>query len=198
MWKSLVSSLVCAAGIFGMTTFASAAEKDAPRKSDAGPVLSHTMKDIDGKDFDLSQYKGKVLLITNVASQCGGTPQYKDLQALHDEFNKQGLVVVGFPCNQFGGQEPGSEKEIAEFCEKNYQVTFDMFAKIDVNGDKQAPLYKYLTSEEAFPKDAGKVKWNFEKFLIGRDGKVVARFRTGVKPSDPKVVEAIEAELAKK
>ena len=117
---------------------------------------------------------------------------------MHEKYGAEGLAVIGVPCNQFGEQEPGTEKEIVAFCEKNYKVTFDMLAKVDVNGDAQAPLFKYLTSEAAYPKDAGKVKWNFEKFLIGKDGKVAARFRTGVKPSDPAVVKAIEAELAKK
>jgi glutathione peroxidase len=147
---------------------------------------------------DLSQYKGKVLLVVNTASECGYTPQYAGLQALHDKYGKQGLAVLGFPCNQFGGQEPGTAAEIAKFCKANYGVTFGMFEKIDVNGKNQAPLYKYLTSQEASSKDPGPVKWNFEKFLIGRDGKVVARYRSKVEPDSGELTGAIQAELAKK
>jgi glutathione peroxidase len=193
MLKTWLVPMALAAGVFAMSMTGVADEA-----KDAGPVLGNTMKGIDGKDVDLSKYKGKVLLIVNVASYCGATPQYKDLQALQDQYGKDGLAVLGFPCNQFGAQEPGTEKEIVEFCEKTYKVKFDMFSKVDVNGDQQAPLFKYLTSEAAYAKDPGKVKWNFEKFLIGRDGKVVARFRTGVKPSSEEVVKAIQAELAKK
>ena len=180
------------AGVFAMGAVAAAEDK-----AEVGPVLDNTLKSIEGKDVDLSKYKGKVLLIVNVASKCGATPQYKELEALHEKYGKDGLAVLGVPCNQFGGQEPGSEKEIAEFCSKTYDVKFDLFSKVDVNGDQQAPLYKYLTSEAGFAKDAGPVKWNFEKFLVGKDGKVVARYRTGVKPSSPVVVNTIEAELKK-
>jgi glutathione peroxidase len=183
--------LVLAVAAFGSAT---AAEKKATKES---PVLSHTMESLDGEKVDLGQYEGKVLLIVNVASKCGATPQYEQLEALHEKYKDDGLVVLGFPCNQFGSQEPGSAKEIAEFCKETYGVKFPMFAKIDVNGDKAAPLYKHLTSKETVD-DAGPVKWNFEKFLVDRDGKVVARFRTPVKPDDPKVVSAIERELAKK
>lgn len=164
----------------------------------ADSVLGHTMKSLEGKDVDLSKYEGKVVLFVNVASACGATPQYKDLQALHEKYGKDGLAVVGVPCNQFGEQEPGSAKEIRDFCDKEYKVSFDLLAKVDVNGDKACPLYKYLTSEAAYPKDAGRVKWNFEKFLVSREGKVVARYRTGVNPSSKDVVQAIESELAKK
>jgi len=171
---------------------AQAADKPTPA------VLNFKMKSLAGKDVDLSQYNGKVVLMVNVASQCGATPQYKQLQELHDKYADKGLAVLGFPCNQFGSQEPGSAEEIATFCKDNYAVTFDMFAKIDVNGDNAAPLYKLLTSKETDPKFAGNIKWNFEKFLIGRDGQIVARFATGVKPDAPEVVKAIETELAKK
>ena len=181
--------------VMGTATL-SAAEKK-PSK-DASPVLKHTMKTLDGKQVDLSKYKGKVLLIVNVASQCGATPQYEPLQELYGKYKDDGLVVLGFPCNQFGSQEPGSADEIQEFCTSNYGVTFPMFAKIDVNDDNAADLYQYLTSKEAFPKDSGRVRWNFEKFLIGRDGKVVDRFRTPVQPDSKPVIQAIEKELAKK
>jgi len=133
--------------------------------------------------------------MVNVASKCGRTPQYKDLQALHEEYAERGLAILGFPCNQFGKQEPGTAEDIAAFCEENYGVTFDMFAKIDVNGDNAAPLYQYLTSDATGLEDTGKVKWNFEKFLLDREGNVIARFRSKVKPSSEPVVEAIEAAL---
>ncbi len=162
-------------------------------------ALNFTVKNIDGKEIDLAKtYQGKVVLIVNVASQCGATPQYAPLQDVYDIYKDEGLVVLGFPCNQFGQQEPGSAEEIKEFCTANYKVSFDMFAKIDVNGDNADPLYKYLTGAETNPQFAGKVMWNFEKFLIGRDGKIVARFKTGVSPDSDEVVNAIKAELAKK
>jgi glutathione peroxidase len=177
-------------GLMLATGSVAAAEKESK-------VLSQKMESLTGQEIDFAEYQGKVLLIVNVASQCGATPQYAPLQKLYDKYKEKGFVVLGFPCNQFGAQEPGTAKEIATFCEKNYGVTFPMFAKIDVNGERAAPLYKHLTSPEAVSDDAGPVKWNFEKFLVGRDGRVVARFRTAVRPDDPKVVEAIERELAK-
>ena len=167
------------------------------KKSEVPPVLKREMKSLTGKKVDFKKYDGKVLLIVNVASQCGATPQYKPLEALHEKYNEKGLAVLGFPCNQFGKQEPGDDEEVAAFCQKNYGVKFDMFSKIDVNGDKADELFKQLTSKDAFAKDAGPVKWNFEKFLVSKEGKVVARFRTGVQPDDAEVVKAIEAELAK-
>jgi glutathione peroxidase len=139
-----------------------------------------------------------VLLIVNVASECGYTPQYKGLEQLHEKYGEKGLVVMGFPCNQFGGQEPGSESDIKQFCESKYNVKFPMFSKIDVNGPKAAPLYQYLPSKDVPVKDQGPVKWNFEKFLVGRDGRVLARFRSGDKPTDAKMTQAIEAALGHK
>ncbi|MGE4001418.1 MAG: glutathione peroxidase [Planctomycetaceae bacterium] len=159
------------------------------------PLLHQEMTSLAGETVDLSKYQGKVLLIVNTASQCGATPQYADLQKLHEKYGDQGLVVLGFPCNQFGAQEPGTETEIATFCEENYGVTFDMFAKIDVNGDKAAPLYRSLTSPDSGLEDTGPVKWNFEKFLISKTGEPIARFRTKVEPDSPAVTQAIEAAL---
>ncbi|MBX3439843.1 MAG: glutathione peroxidase [Planctomycetaceae bacterium] len=153
------------------------------------------MNSLDGAPVDLSKYQGKVLLVVNTASQCGATPQYADLQKLHEKYKDQGLVVLGFPCNQFGAQEPGTASEIAQFCEANYGVTFDMFAKIDVNGDAAAPLFKHLTSKDNGLDDVGPVKWNFEKFLISKEGEPIARFRTRVAPNAPEVTEAIETAL---
>ena len=161
----------------------------------AGKVLKGEMKSLEGKEVDLSKYEGKVLLIVNVASKCGATPQYKQLQALHEQYQDKGFAVLGFPCNQFGKQEPGSAADIREFCTEKYNVTFPLFDKVDVNGEEAAPLYTKLKQYES---DPGDVKWNFEKFLISREGEVVGRFRTKTKPDAPQVLEAIEAELAKK
>ncbi len=187
--------VACCSALLVLAAASIAVEKVQKEES---PVLGHTMETLTGQKADLSKYKGKVLLIVNVASECGATPQYESLQTLYETHKDDGLVVLGFPCNQFGMQEPGTAAEISQFCKENYGVTFPMFAKVDVNGEDAAPLYQFLTSGKAVPSDAGPVKWNFEKFLIGRNGQVVARFRTPVKPDDPKVVTAIKSELAKK
>ena len=160
-------------------------------------MLQLRMKSIAGKDVDLAQYRGKVLLIVNVASACGYTPQYRGLQALYDKYAQNGFAVLGFPCNQFGHQEPGTSEQIATFCQQRYGVTFDMFEKVDVNGKNQCALYAYLTSKDTNAQHAGPIQWNFEKFLIARDGTVVARFRSNVAPESKTLVEAIEHELAK-
>ncbi len=156
--------------------------------------LAGTMKTIDGKDVDLGTYQGKVVLIVNVASRCGATPQYAGLQDLYEKYKDKGFVVLGFPANDFGAQEPGSDEQIKEFCSTKYAVTFPMFSKITVKGPEKAALYKVLT-ETADP--SGEVGWNFEKFLIGKDGKIAGRFKTRVSPDDPDLVSAIEAALAK-
>jgi len=165
-------------------------------------VLNFKMKKLDGTPGDLSKYQGKVVLMVNVASQCGLTPQYEQLEALHEKFSDKGLAVLGFPANEFGSQEPGSDTEIATFCKSKYDVKFDMFSKVVVkktdNGPDPCPLYTYLTSKETDPKFAGPISWNFEKFLIGRNGEIVARFPPKTKPDAPEVTKAIEAELAKK
>ena len=175
---------------------------NAKAADDAGaqgaPALGFQVTTLDGKDANLADYRGKVVLFVNVASKCGLTPQYKDLQALHEKYGAKGLCVVGFPCNQFGAQEPGSPDEIREFCTANYGVKFDLFGKIEVNGDSACDFYKHLTALETQPKGAGKIGWNFEKFLIGRNGEIVARFDPNVEPTSDEVVKAIEAELAKK
>jgi len=163
----------------------------------SGP-LSFTMKGIDGKPVDLAKYKGKVVMIVNVASKCGLTPQYKQLEALYEKYADKGFAIIGVPANNFGNQEPGTNEEIAEFCAKNYGVKFDLLAKVSVKGEDKCELYQFLTSKETNPKFAGEITWNFEKFLIGRDGQVVARFAPRVKPDDPQVIAAIEAELDKK
>ncbi len=158
-------------------------------------VHEFSVKDIKGKDVSLADYKGKVLMIVNVASRCGATPQYEALQNLNTKYGKKGLVVLGFPANNFGKQEPGSNKEILEFCTSTYQVSFPMFAKVSVKGDDKDPLFKHLTAAKNQDK-AGDISWNFEKFLVGKDGKLQRRFKTGVKPDDTSVVTAIEKALA--
>jgi glutathione peroxidase len=154
------------------------------------------VKDIDGKETSLKDYKGKVLLVVNVASKCGLTPQYKGLEALQQKYKDQGFTVLAFPCNQFGGQEPGSNKEIKEFCSSQYHVSFPLFDKVDVNGPNRHPLYVALAGKDsAFP---GDIKWNFGKFLVGRDGKILKRFEPKTAPESAEVKEAIEAALAAK
>ncbi|MBX7058330.1 MAG: glutathione peroxidase [Leptospirales bacterium] len=139
---------------------------------------------IDGSAHSLERYRGKAMLIVNVASQCGYTPQYSGLEELHRKFAEKGLVVMGFPCNQFGQQEPGEEREIQEFCTLNYGVEFPMFAKVDVNGEGAHPLYRFLKSERAGLLGTEAIKWNFTKFLVGRDGQVIARYAPQVKPEE--------------
>jgi glutathione peroxidase len=158
-------------------------------------MLHGKMASLAGREVDLTQYHGQVVLIVNVASECGYTSQYKGLQALYDKYRRDGFLVLGFPCNQFGQQEPGTSAQIAQFCQKHYGVTFDMFEKVDVNGKNQCDLYKRLTSPDTNAKHAGPVQWNFEKFLIARDGTVAARFGSGVAPESKSLVEAIEREL---
>lgn len=183
--------------IAGLAFAVSANAADKGDSKVSGP-LSFKMKSIDGKEVDLSQYKGKVVLLVNVASKCGATPQYADLQKLYDKHSKDGLVIVGVPANEFGAQEPGSDEEIAKFCDSNYKVTFPMMSKVVVKGKGITPLYDYLTSKDTNPEFAGPIAWNFEKFVISREGKVVGRFKTGVKPTDEKFVKAIQTELEKK
>ena len=170
-------------------------EKNA--QANVPAVLDFKVKNIEGDEVTLDKYYGDVVLIVNVASKCGLTPQYKQLQELHDDFADKGLSILGFPANNFGKQEPGSNEDIAVFCEKNYGVEFDMFEKLSVSGDDQAPLYKFLTSEETNPKFAGKVRWNFDKFLVSRDGEVIARFAPRTKPNAKEVLKVIEEALGK-
>jgi glutathione peroxidase len=180
-----------------VTAAVAAASAEAADDKEQPAALNFTMKSITGQDVNLADYKGKVLLVVNVASKCGLTPQYEELEALHEKYNGKGLAVLGFPCNQFGKQEPGTDAEIAEFCAATYKVKFPMFSKVDVNGEKAAPLYKHLTSLDTKPKDKGDITWNFEKFLIGKNGEVVARFAPRTSPDSKEVLEVIEAELAK-
>ncbi len=179
--KKLLAALILSVSL------ASAAEK---------PILDIPLKDIDGKDTSLKAYQGKVLLVVNVASRCGLTKQYKELQALHEKYKDQGFSVLAFPCNDFGAQEPGTNEEIKTFCSTKYQVTFPIFDKLHVKGPEQHALYGALTGKEgAFP---GDVKWNFGKFLIGRDGKPMQRFEPRTTPDDVGLVAAVEKALAEK
>jgi glutathione peroxidase len=153
---------------------------------------------IDGKKVELSKYKGKVLLIVNVASECGYTDQYKALQKLHEKYGKDGLVILAFPCNDFGAQEPGSDAKIKEFAKKSYGVEFELFSKVSILGEKGAPLFKHLTSKDANPKKPGDVKWNFEKFIIGRDGAILGRFVSETEPDAADVLDLLRKALAQK
>ena len=179
---------------------ANAKTKNAKAKKEkkVPPVLNFSMNSLQENPVALSQYSGKVILMVNTASQCGFTSQYDGLQKLYAKYGKQGLVVLGFPANDFGQQEPGTNAEIGEFCQKNYGVTFPMFSKIAVTGASKAPLYKFLTETQTNPQFAGEVGWNFEKFLIARDGKIVNRFRSSVAPDASELVNAVEAELKKR
>jgi glutathione peroxidase len=161
-------------------------------------VLNFHAKDIDGKDVDLAKFKGKVLLIVNTASQCGNTPQYKDLQAIYQKYKDQGFEVLAFPANEFGEQEPGSNQQIKEFCATHYKVSFPLFSKIVVKGEGIHPLYAYLTGEETAPKFAGPIGWNFAKFLVNRKGEVIGRFDPRVVPTSEKVTGEIEKALGEK
>jgi glutathione peroxidase len=160
-------------------------------------VLNFKMAGLDGKTVDLTKFQGKVVLFVNVASECGNTPRYKGLQTLHKKYADKGLVIIGVPSNDFGAQEPGSNTEIAAFCKKNFGVEFVMLAKVKVKGSDQVPLYKYLTSKATNPKFGGPITWNFDKFLIGRDGSIIARFANGTDPESQGVVDTIEKALAK-
>jgi glutathione peroxidase len=184
--KQITASVLVALFTFQMIIVAQTQENHM----DTQPMLySFTMKTIDGNDKKLSDYKGKVLMIVNVASKCGHTPQYKGLEALYKQYKDRGFMILGFPANNFLSQEPGTNKEIKTFCSMNYGVTFDMFSKISVKGDDQDSLYRYLTEESPVP---GGVKWNFQKYLVDKKGNVVDKFSPGTEPTDKDVVSEIE------
>jgi glutathione peroxidase len=171
------------------------------RKPMSKPVAKNTplrfaMENIDGEKVELTGYKGQVILLVNTASKCGLTPQYGQLQALYAKYSSKGFTILAFPANNFGAQEPGTDVEIKEFCSLNFNVSFPLFSKISVKGDDICPLFAYLTSEQTNPGFSGEIPWNFTKFLVGRDGKVVARFVPKTTPDDGKVIAAIEKELA--
>jgi len=174
------------ATLIAMTTIAAHAES----------IYDIKLKDIDGKDTTLAAYKGKVVLIVNVASKCGYTKQYSGLEAAYEKYKSQGFVILGFPCNQFGSQEPGTNEEIKQFCSSKFNVTFPLFDKIDVNGANRNPLYVALAGKDSpFP---GDIKWNFNKFLIGKDGKILHRFDSKVAPESEELTKAVETALAAK
>ena len=161
----------------------------------AASVYDFTLKDIDGNDLKLDKYKGSVVMLVNTASRCGYTPQYEGLQKIYDKYKDKGFVVLGFPANNFMGQEPGTEKEIKEFCTLKYKVSFPMFSKISVTGSDQHPLYGFLTNKKTNPEYGGDISWNFNKFVIDRDGRIVGRFGSKDKPEDPAVTALIEQSL---
>jgi glutathione peroxidase len=163
----------------------------------AGSVYSFTLKSIDGQPVSLRTYKGKVLMLVNVASKCGYTPQYAGLESLYEKYKDRGLVIVGIPANNFAAQEPGTNAEIKTFCRNKYNVTFPMMAKVSVLGEDKAPLYGFLTDTSINPQIGGDIKWNFTKFLFARDGKPVARFEPAVTPDSPQVTAAVESALGK-
>jgi glutathione peroxidase len=178
----------------GLALFGAVSSPDA----DGGGIYEFTMKDIDGNQVSLQEFKGKVMLVVNVASKCGYTYQYEGLESIYKQYRDRGFVVLGFPANDFKLQEPGTDAEIKEFCRLNYGVTFPMFSKITVIGDGIDPLYEYLTSKKTNPEFSGEITWNFNKFLIGADGKILARFDRKDEPTDAKVIDAIEAALGAK
>lgn len=166
-----------------------------PSGNKAASVYDFALKDIDGNQVKLEQYRGKAVMIVNVASRCGFTPQYEGLEAIYRKYKDQGFVVLGFPANNFKGQEPGTDQEIKSFCSTKYDVTFPVFSKISVKGDDQHPLYKYLTGKETNPQFPGEITWNFNKFLLDKTGRVVARFDSKERPESEKVMQSIEQAL---
>lgn len=168
---------------------------DIPKGGKQAMIYNFALKSIDGKEVNLSQYRGKALLLVNVASQCGYTPQYEGLQKIYAKYKDRGLVVLGFPANNFGAQEPGTDQEIKTFCSTRYNVMFPMFSKISVKGPDQHPLYQYLTNAATNPQFAGEIKWNFNKFLIDKQGNIAARFDSKDAPESETVVTAIEKAL---
>jgi glutathione peroxidase len=174
-----------------LTAFAAAEPTTQPTSP-----LDFTMKTIDGADKNLADYRGQVVMIVNVASRCGNTPQYATLESLYRKHKDEGFTIIGFPANNFGNQEPGTEADIKKFCSSKYDVTFPMMAKISVKGDNKHPLCRYLTEAPTAGAFKGEIEWNFAKFLIGRSGQVIARFPAGTKPDDPKVPQALDGALA--
>jgi len=180
-----------------MATADEAKKETADAAKDPDTVLDFTMKDIDGKATNLGdKFGGKVLLVVNTASKCGLTPQYDDLEAIYKKYHEKGLEVAAFPSNDFLSQEPGTNAEIKAFCSTEHKVTFPLFSKIPVKGENKDPLYAYLTDTAKHPETGGEIKWNFTKFLVSRDGKILARFEPKVKPTEPDVIAAIEKALA--
>lgn len=196
--KSILFLFVLLSAIAGIIVFGNPAlskKNQLPGDEMKSNISDITVLDMNNKEVKMSEYIGKVLLIVNVASKCGYTKQYKGLQEIYDKYNEQGFEILAFPCNQFGGQEPGTNEQIAEFCSANFGVTFKLFDKIEVNGPNRSPLYERLTSNTAV--ESGDIRWNFEKFLIAKNGDVVARYSSKVEPTSSALISALETELAK-
>lgn len=190
-----VTAVLLSAYGFG---FLGSSASNVTKTPNATSIYEINVTDIDGNDVNLAEYKNNVVMFVNTASQCGYTPQYKGLQAIYDQYKDRGFVILGFPANNFGGQEPGSNEEIKEFCTLKYKVTFPMFAKISVAGEDQHPLYQYLTSEKTNPAFAGEITWNFNKFLANEKGEIIARFSSKETPESKEVTKAIEKALDEK
>jgi len=192
VWSLIALVVVCASGMFLANELKTGS---AQTRKAMKSIYDISVKDIKGKPLTLGEYKGKVMMIVNVASQCGYTPQYEGLEKIYETYQSKGFVVLGFPANNFGGQEPGTEAEIQQFCSTNYGVKFPMFSKLSAAGADIHPLYKFLTEKETNPQFAGKITWNFNKFLVDRNGNLVARFDSSDKPESAKVTQAIEQAL---
>lgn len=193
-----IAAMALVSGYASTHKGSTATAADESKKSDVPKALSFEMKTLEGQPADLKKYKGKVVVFVNVASKCGYTSQYEGLQKLYEAYSSKGLVIVGVPCNQFGQQEKGTSKEIREFCTNNYKVTFDMTEKVNVNdagSEKACDLYAYLTGLESKPISKGKVSWNFEKFVLDRNGNLIGRFASKTKPDDAELVKLIEKAL---
>lgn len=188
-----IGAIVVALGGAALAAFALTPKQTSPMKSDAKDIYSFKVDTIEGKSKSLADYKGKVLLVVNTASKCGLTPQYEGLEKLYKAHKEDGLVVLGFPANEFAGQEPGTNEEIKEFCSKNYGVSFPMFSKVVVKGENTHPLYQWLLAQTENHND---IEWNFAKFVVGKDGKVIARFAPKTAPDDPKLIETLKSALA--
>lgn len=190
----LTLAMVLLMGMVAMSTGHGSENNEA---ADEKSIYDFKVKTITGEEVSLADYKGKTILIVNVASKCGYTRQYAEMQAAFEKYKDRDFVVLGFPCNQFGGQEPGTEAEIVKFCQDNYGVKFPMFAKLDVKGEGADPLFKFLTKLETSPKEAGDISWNFEKFLIDAEGNVVGRYKSAVSPTGKEMQELLENRLPK-
>jgi glutathione peroxidase len=191
----LFSVLAFCGGLLAGLTDIRAEQKEPLMAAKTTSLYDFTMDDIDGKPINLSQYRGKVLLVVNTASMCGNTPQYTDLETMYEQYHDKGFEILAFPANNFGQQEPGTNAEIKGFCMTKYSVTFPLFSKISVKGSDKHPLYQYLTEQSPFP---GEVEWNFQKYLVDRSGNVVGRFHHRTKPLSPEVVNEVERVLAAK
>ncbi len=189
-----LATIVLGVGLILGIGSAQAGEEGSLMAAKTTSLYDFTMDDIDGKPVNLSQYRGKVLLVVNTASMCGNTPQYSDLEKMYEQYQEKGFEILAFPANNFGQQEPGTNQEIKSFCFTKYSLTFPLFSKISVKGDDKHPLYRYLTEQSPFP---GEVEWNFQKYLIDRSGNVVARYHHRTKPLADEIVRGVEAALAK-